>query len=146
MFSILNPMLITLWKKESFVYSLKQESKDLFTLKLLKNSLISPFCMIPPSTFFSCSLLAFFYLPTKFSIDFTSKTRRIKSIRACVWSDYWVIWCKQYLILLILLFSSLIINVKLQISFLSSIFSLVFYLEFCPYTWFILFPTLCKIT
>ena len=133
-------MLTILWKKDSLVYYLKQELQDLFTLKELINSLIYP---LFSSHYYSLNLFFFFFSPTKLSISFTSNIRSTKSIRAWVWSDYWVIWCKQYLILLILLFSSPLINVKLQISyFLPFTFSFKFLsVAFFLYYWLIFSPT-----
>ena len=46
----------------------------------------------------------------------TRKTSRMKSIIACVWSVSIVSWCRQYLILFILLFSYPLMKVKLHIS------------------------------
>ena len=55
-------------------------------------------------------------VPLSLLMGTTWKISRMKSIIACVWSLSIVSWCRQYLILFILLFSYPLMKVKLQIS------------------------------
>ena len=118
---------------------------SLFTLKRSRNSLISPFFLssYSPLFFFPIFSNILSGLPRSYLMGTTWKIRRMKSIIACVWSVSIVSWCRQYLILFILLFSYPLVKVKLQISSYLSlyitffIFSpiiciLVFSFSFCP--------------